>query len=623
MTTFQEPQPQEEEPHQHITRSSQIWTNDNAQNWCTRCASSFNPITNRRHHCRLCGLLFCEECSQYKCLIPPSLIVLYPKSAASSAASSLIRQNHKKASFTPDLDPEGVLTMEKVTSSSSSASKDQSNANGAMSPIDGAKNKFKEEDEDEALFSSVNMIQNGLQTNMVYGKNIEQRYKLARDPQRVCLQCYDQLHYLQSELRMSNANCVRLNAIDPSDVRRLFNSPLAFTLGHEVRKAAYTLNNLLPLPKRMGIVSSYDYGRGGYDFDSSSSYSYNQFYNNDQCEQNCQTTSPNLGDLDGMRIPAKLIERAKGLAFLTVVRASAGIGFEIGTGLAIARLRYSKVKGKLNSRNNAWSAPNAIGTVGVSWGAQLGAQVSDHVFLLMTDEAVNIMFHNTGSIQLGADVAISIGPLGRSVEADFSLDANLATAPIYTYSLSKGLYIGASLDGKVITTRHDINEKFYGTRIHPNDLRSGEVPCPPAAQPLYDALKRCHVYVSSNSTNSPSLASAAYHQTSTNRLDVPSGNRQNTTDRSLFNESFKESEETNGNDDPSVLSSPHEETVNRSSNDLYDFDQEDVDLYDDECDIGILPCSFPLPTPPRTVRNINVSNGSSDGRKTDTVEWPF
>mmetsp|Transcript_18871 Transcript_18871/g.27993 ORF Transcript_18871/g.27993 Transcript_18871/m.27993 type:complete len:86 (-) Transcript_18871:1195-1452(-) len=58
---------------------------------------------------------------------------------------------------------------------------------------------------------------------------------------------------LQPELRASNANCVRFNTIDPSDVRRLFNSPLAFTLGHEIRKAAYTLNNILPLPKRMGL----------------------------------------------------------------------------------------------------------------------------------------------------------------------------------------------------------------------------------------------------------------------------------------------------------------------------------------------------------------------------------
>ena len=39
-----------------------------------------------------------------------------------------------------------------------------------------------------------------------------------------------------------------------------------------------------------------------------------------------------------------------------------------------------------------------------------------------------------------------------------------------------------------------MNEKFYGQKVSPNDIRSGEIPRPPAAQPLYDALKRCHVY---------------------------------------------------------------------------------------------------------------------------------
>lgn len=76
---------------------------------------------------------------------------------------------------------------------------------------------------------------------------------------------------------------------------RQFNSPLAFTLGHEIRKAAYTLNNLLPLPKRMGL--------GELPGDPT------HFAN---LSENCKHINPNLGDLDGTRIPAKLVERAKG-----------------------------------------------------------------------------------------------------------------------------------------------------------------------------------------------------------------------------------------------------------------------------------------------------------------------
>jgi hypothetical protein len=113
----------------------------------------------------------------------------------------------------------------------------------------------------------------------------------------------------------------------------------------------------------------------------------------------------------------------------------------------------------------------------------------------MTDAAVEMMFSNNGSINLGADIGVALGPLGRVLEGNVGASTG-AVAPIYTYSLSKGLYAGASLDGKVIVTRHDVNEKFYGRKVAGAEPLSGHVPTPPAAQPLYDALTRCHVYAS-------------------------------------------------------------------------------------------------------------------------------
>jgi len=123
----------------------------------------------------------------------------------------------------------------------------------------------------------------------------------------------------------------------------------------------------------------------------------------------------------------------------------------------------------------------------------IGAQVSDHVFLLMTDASVELMFSNDGSVQLGADVGVALGPVGRSVEAELGASVE-AMAPIYTYSLSKGLYAGISLNGSVIVSRHKVNEKFYGKQVSGHELLQGQIPTPQAAQPLYDALKRCHVY---------------------------------------------------------------------------------------------------------------------------------
>ena len=298
-------------------------------------------------------------------------------------------------------------------------------------------------------------------TSLLYGKGLEERIKLAREPLRVCRMCYEQLQYVQEELRLCNSNAMRYNSIDPTDAKRLLNSPLAFTLGHEIRKAAYTLNNLLPLPKRMGMFvpsssSSYFYGDGNFRFSTSNlSTSSSTHRTTEECQNACQTVSGNLSNLDGVRIPARLLERAKGVAVMTVIKGGLGFaGFEFGTGLVVARL----------GDGNEWSPPCAIGTAGVSWGALIGAQVSDHVFLLMTDTAVDIMSNNEGSFQLGADIGVAVGPLGRSLEADISaatgtgIDASgVALAPIYTYSLSKGLYAGISLDGKVIVTRHRVN----------------------------------------------------------------------------------------------------------------------------------------------------------------------
>jgi len=221
------------------------------------------------------------------------------------------------------------------------------------------------------------------------------------------------------------------------------------------------------------------------------------------CQNNCKTISPNLGDIDGVRIPARLLEEAKGIAVLTVVKGGFVVGGEVGTGLVVSRL--NNADSDMYSNYTEWSAPSSIGAVGLSWGAMAGAQISDHVFLLMTDAAVELMATNEGSIQLGADIGVAIGPLGRTLEGNIgatksSGSGTPAMAPIYTYSLSKGFYAGVSLDGKVIMTRHRVNEKFYGYKVSASALLSGAVPSPPAAQPLYDALKRCHVYATNSVT---------------------------------------------------------------------------------------------------------------------------
>ena len=435
-----------------VATLSQAWEyNDYADN-CTRCGVKFN-LFERKHHCRYCGKIFCGKCSKQKCLIPPSSIVLVPR-----GGKSVTSREHQGISFSPDDDPDRMLTY--VASQDTATSADNSVAS-----------------QSEVL---------------LYGKGLEERFQLAREPLRVCRECHLTLQPLQAELQRSNSHAMRFNHIDPTNIKRLFNSPLAFTLGHEVRKAAYTLSNLLPQPKRRlgAMMSTND------NFNYSGTPGIHQ-----QCQQECASFSPQMSQLDGMRIPAKLLERAKGIAVLTVCKGGFGLaGMEFGTGLVVARLS-----------NNTWSAPSAIGTAGLSWGALLGAQISDHVFVCMTEEAVEMLLSSNGSVQLGADIGVAVGPLGRSVEADYGASPN-HVAPIYTYSLSKGLYAGLSFDGKVIMTRHNVNERFYGRRIAPEEILQGRIPTPPAAQPLYDALNRCSVYSLSNKHVTPRRSSAAAAQ---------------------------------------------------------------------------------------------------------------
>ena len=333
----------------------------------------------------------------------------------------------------------------------------------------------------------------GDDTLLLHGRGLEQRVLLARHPQRTCHPCRERLAPLQEELRNRNSNAVRYNYIDEGNaVRRLCNSPLAFTLGHEVRKAAYALGNLLPgSPGRTRGPCA----RGDARDDGGHPPA--------PCFFPRRTLDPTLRNVDKIHIPAKLMRRARGLAIVTAAKGGFGFaGFEFGTGLVVARRGGDAV--------DDWSAPSAIGIAGVAWGALVGAQVSDHVFLLMTDEAVRLFSSEKGrSIQLGADVGVAVGPLGRSAEADIGATSGaspslnndydrsgIAMAPIYTYSLSKGLYAGVSLDGRMLVTRDRVNEKFYGRAVSTHELLSGQMATPPAAQPLYDALKRCRVYSS-------------------------------------------------------------------------------------------------------------------------------
>jgi hypothetical protein len=96
-------------------------------------------------------------------------------------------------------------------------------------------------------------------------------------------------------------------------------------------------------------------------------------------------------------------------------------------------------------------------------------------------------FAQAGSMTLGGNVSLAAGPVGRNAEAAGAASLK-SIAGIFSYSKTKGLFAGVSLEGSAIIERRDANEKLYGTRYTAQQLLSGSVPPPHQAAPLMAIL---------------------------------------------------------------------------------------------------------------------------------------
>ncbi|CAA0817818.1 RING/FYVE/PHD-type zinc finger family protein [Striga hermonthica] len=176
------------------------------------------------------------------------------------------------------------------------------------------------------------------------------------------------------------------------------------------------------------------------------------------------------------KIPEAILKDAKGLAIITVVKVGMMVTYNIGTGLVIAR-----------REDGSWSPPSAISSFGVGWGAQAGGELTDFIIVLRTKDAVK-NFCSDAHFSVGAGLSAAVGLVGRTAEADLRAGPS-GFASCYTYSCSKGAFIGCSLEGSVVTTRARENSRFYGSQsIGASDILLGLFPRPPAASTLYNAL---------------------------------------------------------------------------------------------------------------------------------------
>lgn len=173
-------------------------------------------------------------------------------------------------------------------------------------------------------------------------------------------------------------------------------------------------------------------------------------------------------------IPKEVLRNARGLAVFSVIKAGFVWSGKAGTGVVIARLP-----------DGSWSAPSCIATGGVGFGFQIGADWSEFVVVINSEDALK-SFGMAGNLTIGGNLSAAVGPIGTGA----AIQAALAhPAPMFSYSRSRGLFAGLSLEGTVLVERKDANREFYGQPIPAMDLLLGKVPAPEAASPLYEVLE--------------------------------------------------------------------------------------------------------------------------------------
>ncbi|KAI8077379.1 uncharacterized protein B0P05DRAFT_544796 [Gilbertella persicaria] len=178
-------------------------------------------------------------------------------------------------------------------------------------------------------------------------------------------------------------------------------------------------------------------------------------------------------------IPVSVFKQAKALAIFTIVKAGFLVSGRLGSGILVSK-----------QPDGRWSAPSAISTGGLGFGAALGAEKVDVVLILNSDEAVRA-FSQGGNLTLGGSLSVSIGPIGAGSEASIAGDVrDKKIAPVFSYTKSQGLFAGMSIEGTGILELQSANTKFYGRPVRAAALLKGEIEPPAEAQVLYDTIHK-------------------------------------------------------------------------------------------------------------------------------------
>jgi len=178
-------------------------------------------------------------------------------------------------------------------------------------------------------------------------------------------------------------------------------------------------------------------------------------------------------------IPQDLIDKAECvIVYPSVLKAAFIVGGSYGRGAMTCRTG--------EHYTGPWSAPSMMALEGGSIGFQIGGQATDFVLLVMNPRGAHSILRS--KVKLGADASVAAGPKGRTASAES--DATLR-AEVLSYSRSRGLFAGISLEGSTVRPDNDANERVYGKKLDAEQIIfKGAVAVPPPAQKLIAYLNR-------------------------------------------------------------------------------------------------------------------------------------
>jgi len=166
-------------------------------------------------------------------------------------------------------------------------------------------------------------------------------------------------------------------------------------------------------------------------------------------------------------IPRTLLDKAECVIVLpSVVKLAVGVGGSYGRGAMVCRSG--------DDFTGPWGAPSMMALEGGSFGFQLGGQATDFVLLVTNPRGADSIL--ASKVKLGAGVSAAAGPKGRDLSA--ATDVAMR-AEVLSYSRSRGLFAGISLEGSTLRPDNDANRRLYGKKISARDIVVHDKATPP------------------------------------------------------------------------------------------------------------------------------------------------